>query len=199
VDYRTYPIQIDWPLVEDLKSDAFPVFQNYGYLGISLFTCISNNKSIFQSSDKFMACTVDYYLVQFNKSYLQAENFIKSLPNLNSLSILLEKGLLSQKEKICFKVILDIYFHFYNNYCLGSPPSLDSPLPLIIRFYKSLNYEDANHIFDQIKSSRELYSCLRALNVKLTKKKIDYIIFYQKIEEKIKLLENGIKLDKLIR
>lgn len=177
IDFRTYPLQIDWGEIENEKSHAYQIWDKFGYFGVSVFSSLSNLSSLILSPKTFPSKIVDYYWQLFDK-YTQSginnnkksgevisqiEEFISNLPKLELIREVIYQRLITRKELTCLKIVLDIYQNYYNNF--------DHPLynnltyefiPTALLFYSTLPDEDTIYIYEKLTqaSMKETYKLL---------------------------------------
>lgn len=161
---------IDWAAVEDDKSQAYDIMERYGYFGVALFTLLSGDQSFKWRPSKFIVCYVEYYndLVKkletnpgmFNKCI----EFMEKLPSLFKIRELINKELITGKELIVMKSVLDIYEHYLISYDSPSYVNLKEYISTALLFYSSLSDEDVKYMYDTLeknyKSSCDILSKL---------------------------------------
>lgn len=125
IDFRTYPIPIDWAEVENEKSIAYKIFDKYGLFGIGLFSGLEPNEMKI-TFKKFEISIVEYYNMISSDSK-KANEFVERLPKLSQTYIIMHKKLFNKKELILIKIYLDILEHYYRTY--------DKPCYNVIKFY----------------------------------------------------------------
>ena len=160
IDFRTYPIQIDWGEVENEKSDAYQICEKFGYFGVSIFSSLLKLPKLKLSSQKFLKTIVEYYSKLFekyekkNETLKQIEEFISNLPKLNQIKQVIYQRILTKKEITGMKIILDLYEHFYDNFDHPCYENLKSEfIPTALLFYSSLSDEDITYIYEKINDS----------------------------------------------
>jgi hypothetical protein len=119
IDFRTYPLKIDWQEVEDDKSQSVEIYNKYKCLGAATYTCLHSLQGLKLTDRNILKAILEYYYKLISNSTNNDNdtnlfNFIKALMPLNKLNIVLDLGL-SKQELPLFKIILDIYEHYLIN------------------------------------------------------------------------------------
>jgi hypothetical protein len=162
VDFRTYPLTIGWKDLFSFKSDTCRVFLYldeimflYGYVGVFLYEGIQDLKDLNIKPEEFIENILDYY---FNKdicgfkSTLRRRMLIDKFPKITTLNKLLSLDLLSKREILIAKIILDIYLCY--NKCENTLN--DEIFEIIILFYLSLSKDDYKSLLSRIKQNQKL-------------------------------------------
>jgi len=116
IDFRTYPLPIDWSEIENEKSEAHCIYEEFGYFGVSLFSSF-NKLNIFKSvtPKKFISKILESYLFYyyiFKQSKIpqnlnSLQNFVNSLPDLKLFREVVYKKLISKKELLIMNIRWD--------------------------------------------------------------------------------------------
>jgi hypothetical protein len=167
IDFRTYPLAIDWQEIENEKSDAYSIYDKYGYFGVSVFSTLSNVPNLKLTKLKFVKNIVDYYYKLFSKFQtnndgtvvIKLAEFIDNLPDLYKMRQMFYQGLISRKEITTMKVILDLYEHYYMNFD-ASCKLLNDYLPTAVLFYSTLSDEDLAFIQEKLSQMKEVYEVI---------------------------------------
>lgn len=120
IDFRTYPINIDWGEVENDKSSAYNIYNKYGYFGVAVFSSLSNVNKLKISVRRYISNIVEYYYECYHKnspeSLTSLREFIENLPQLDLFRQVIYKRLVSKNELVLMKIVLDIYESYYYKY-----------------------------------------------------------------------------------
>lgn len=105
------------------------------------------------------------------------ENFINSLPKLEDIKKIILHRLISHKELITIKLVLDLYENYLKQYDYPLYENyLNEYIPTAMLFYSNLTEEDTKAIFDKIKGEKEIYDIIKLkLKCLITKKKNKYL------------------------
>ena len=159
IDFRTYPLPIDWQEIENEKSEAYQICDRFGYFGVSLFSTLSKVKILHLTSKKFLKSIVEFYskllenyeLAHSYESLNNISSFIANLPNLKLLKKVLCQKMITKKELICLKLILDLYEHYFTKFDRPFYIKLqDEFIPTAFLFYSSLSEEDILYIHEKL-------------------------------------------------
>jgi len=176
-DFRTYPLQIDWKDIENDESEAYEICDKYGLFGVSLFYRLTNNLKLKLKLENFVKEMIDSYIKHLDKGNIDnikaLENYINNLPKLEEIRVIIIKRLISHKELISIKIILDIYENFLKQYDYPLYDIyLNEFIPTALLFYSNLTEEDTKIIFDKIKNEKDVYELLKVrLKCIISKKK----------------------------
>ena len=159
------------------------IYDKYGYIGIALYHCLSELKILKITPDKFHKNIIEFYSKNIEKNtndtIITAKNFVECLPDLKLIREIIQTNNITKKELITFKMILDIYEHFYKKF--------DGPLyskllveyiPTASNFYSNLSEDNIKYLYDWLTSvtNREIYEALMIkLKSFVNKKKCCYI------------------------
>lgn len=109
VDFRIYPVHIDWKEVENDESHAYDIFDKYGYLGVTLFSTLNKQDiGLDLTPKKFITQLVEYFAKNIN-DHKRIKFFMERIPSLKSLADIESMDLLSFKDIWIFKLLLDLY------------------------------------------------------------------------------------------
>lgn len=117
IDFRQYPLIIDWQGIEDDKSQSIDIYNKYNYFGAAIFACFQQLKDIKLTEINILKTILESYnnkLINNNNSNNNNSdlvNFIKILPSLEKLNNVVNLGLTKQELPL-FKIILDIYENY---------------------------------------------------------------------------------------
>lgn len=117
------------------------------------------------------------------------------MPKLDSIKEVILMNLnSSRKELIPFKIVLDIYEHYYKTY--GFPTFdvlINEYIPTATLFYSNLTDEDIKYMHDSIYNSRELNDILtNKLKAFNSKKRSPYIKYFDQLNHNYKYFTGGI-------
>jgi hypothetical protein len=180
IDFRTYPLLIDWKEVENDESEAYEIFEKFGYFGVSCFTTLSKHNHI-KFSDKIFKNILEFYIKNFEsnspESLKNIENFIHDLPSLEQIQRIIFLRLISNKELIPIKLVLDLFEHYFIHFdnplyrCL-----IKQYIPIATSFYQSLSDEDLSYMYEKLNGMTETSDLLNnKLKVTLTKNRNKYL------------------------
>jgi hypothetical protein len=109
IDFRAYPLAINWDDIKDEKSDAYTFYDKYGYFGANIYSQF--NDIISFSSSRFETQIIEEYTnLKSNEDITQ---FINKLPQLEKVRTLLYKNMFNKKEIVMIKIYFDILGNFY--------------------------------------------------------------------------------------
>ena len=102
------------------------------------------------------------------ESFKKIESLINNLPALDKIKNILFRRLISNKELIPIKLVLDLYEHYYKNFdaplynvfIIIIKTLLNEYIPLASMFYTNLSDEDLTSIYEKIVSEKEIYEIL---------------------------------------
>jgi hypothetical protein len=121
IDYKTYPLNIDWQEIENEESHAYDIYDKYGCFGAGLNTCLSRIKGLKLTQKYFIKNILEYYLkssislATLTNIYNYDKELVENLPSLEEMNRVIELKI-SKKELVCVKVVLDIYEHYLIKY-----------------------------------------------------------------------------------
>lgn len=115
-DFRTYPLKIDWREVEKGKSYAYEAMEEFGYLGVSIFTRLIRLNKFDLNYKKIPLEVLEIYSkLQNETDYVSVKKLkclIEELPSISDLENLLLNSFITNKEVFLYKLLLDIYYHY---------------------------------------------------------------------------------------
>ena len=173
---------IDWYEIENERTDAYSICSKYGYFGVSLFSTLSNVSDLVMTANKFHKYILEYYYKLYSK--LEKEHskklntFIESLPDLNIMRDIIYKMMVTEKEYVTIKIVLDIYEHYFTNYeSFHNKKFLKEFLPTANLFYTILNDEDVHNIFDAIQRlPKEILEIMSKSNIIINFRKVEFFL-----------------------
>lgn len=172
IDFRVYPLHIDWYEIENTDNNYFDILELYGYFGIATLTSLSNVHGIELLVDDFIYSFLNYYYTTISDSNDNKTNeFISNLPSLNSIYYIINQRMLNKKEVICMKVIIDIYEHYMRTFEHSNFFKIRQLyLSTVGLFYASLTEEEISFIYDVLsKQMKKTYAILSKLIINLIK------------------------------
>ena len=122
INYRLYPIYINWKKVEANEQGYYRVFARFGYFGVAIYSAFKEmypnlnvNNILFS-----LASVVSEYLfskeVESEAIQKNIKNFFEKVPDLQKISELLKKKILLSKEIPIIFLVLKIYeIYFLKN------------------------------------------------------------------------------------
>lgn len=115
-DFRIYPLKIDWREVEKGKSFAYEAMEEFGFLGVSIFTRLIRLNKFDLNYKKIPLEVLEIYSrLQKETDYVSAKKLkclIEELPSISDLENLLLSSYITNKEVFLYKLLLDIYYHY---------------------------------------------------------------------------------------
>ena len=193
--------------MENQESEAFDIFEKYGYIGVALFTCLSSFKPLKLTSENFLKSILDFYIKAIDKNTSESQHVIKKfimcLPSLSDLDKILKSEILTKKELLPFKIILDLYEHFLKK---NDAPQfytlIGEYLPVALFFHSSVSDEEIKFLFDSLTgiAYRELYDLL-VIKMKAicSKKRTVYIKHLNELKSTVVSLSAGLEKTKFCR
>lgn len=102
--------------------------------------------------------------------------FIESLPDLTIMRDIIYKLMITEKEYVTIKIVLDIYEHYYTNYeSFTNKKLLKEFLPTANLFYSILSDEDVKNIFDSIqKLPKEMSEIMSKFDIIINSRKVEF-------------------------
>ena len=61
IDFRNYPLKIDWAQIENYEENYYNIFVNYGYFGIALLTSLIKVENLTINYDDFFYSILSFY------------------------------------------------------------------------------------------------------------------------------------------
>lgn len=161
IDYRTYPLLIDWCEIENEKSYAYTFYDKYGYFGVSLFSSLSKIAELNMNANKFHKNILEYYCKISAKPYKERSSklneFMVNLPELTLMKGIFANQIITKKEISTVKIVLDIYEHYFTNFeSFSNKKFFKEYLPTTCLFYSMLSDEDVMNIYNVINSTSGL-------------------------------------------
>lgn len=114
IDFRLYPITIDWNKIENGESYYYNLFILYGYFGVGVITSLLKIQKKFRFAiESLYQIVLEYYssLATSRQDAALAE-FISLLPSLKQIHEVLKYNYYSTKELPLIKLILDVYENY---------------------------------------------------------------------------------------
>lgn len=115
-DFRTYPLKIDWREVEKGKSYAYEAMDEFGFLGVSIYTRLARLNKFDLNYKKIPLEVLEIYCkLQKETDYVSMKKLkclIEELPSVNDLENLMLNSFITNKEVFLYKLLLDIYYHY---------------------------------------------------------------------------------------
>ncbi len=133
IDFRDYPLKIDWAEIENYEDNYYNIFVNYGYFGIALLTSLVKVENLTINYDDFFYSILSFYNDCIKKKKIDdLNNFYNHLPKLEKIKEIVFAKKIHKKEFIPLKIILDIY----ENYLLQDNFNFINNKDIIIQFLK---------------------------------------------------------------
>jgi hypothetical protein len=159
IDFRNYPLKIDWAQIENYEENYYNIFVNYGYFGIALLTSLIKVENLTINYDDFFYSILTFYQNSVKKKKIDdLNNFFKYLPKLEEIKKIVFSKKIHKKEFIPLKITLDIY----ENYLLQDSYSFINNKDIILfleiseYFYKKITRdEDTFEMFNSLINEME--------------------------------------------
>ena len=159
IDFRDYPLKIDWAEIENYEENYYNIFVNYGYFGIALLTSLIKVENLTINYDDFFYSILTFYQNSVKKKKIDdLNNFFKYLPKLEEIKKIVFSKKIHKKEFIPLKITLDIY----ENYLLQDSYSFINNKDIILfleiseYFYKKITRdEDTFEMFNSLINEME--------------------------------------------
>ncbi len=196
IDYRIYPLKIDWQEVENEESDTYEIFENYSYFGVSLYLGLQNIKTLVIKHD-FLKSVIDYYYKNITSNtyegYIKVYEFISNLPDLEGINKIVMERLVNKKDLLSIKVILDIYEHYYDHFDYPLYNNLlDKYIPVASNFYSFLSDEELKLVEDKLNARKEACDLIKKMKGCVSSNRINLLTHLKKLKQKYYYLIIGI-------
>lgn len=205
IDFRVYPLHIDWFEIENTDNNYFDILELYGYFGIATLTSLSNIHGIELLVDDFIYSFLNHYYTSVSDYNDNRTNeFISNLPSLKSINYIINQRMLNKKEVICMKVVIDIYEHHMRTF---EHPAIFKMRQLYLStaglFYAFLTEEEIGFIYDVLtKQMKNTYTILSKsiiilinntvkLGCKIKKSKHNYMQYFNDMKNDTVYLVGG--------
>lgn len=118
IDFRTYPININWYNIENDKKNYFSVLEKYGYIGVAIYTSIDSEVNIRMNNEKLLSSLLDSFSLFMDNAFLdnQLLSFINCLPSIKVIKSIITNKNFQRKEIAVFIILLLIYEKYYNKF-----------------------------------------------------------------------------------
>lgn len=202
IDFRVYPLKIDWKEVEDYSNNLYDIYDVFGCFGISTFSLLSNVTNLSMKYNDYIFSVLNFYYNSYKKKqYQNIHNLYSNLPPLDKIHFLLCNKMIVKKEIIIVKIVLDLYEHiiFKGNFSLNSKGE-ELIIKVMTVFYEEiLTDEDIKTIHEVLeKEMKRTFELLTKMKIKVYKSKEKYIKHINKIYRKNIMLKKGIKKELFI-
>ena len=159
IDFRDYPLKIDWAEIENYEENYYNIFINYGYFGMAILTSLIKVENLTINYDDFFYSILTFYQNSVKKKKIDdLNNFFKYLPKLEEIKKIVFSKKIHKKEFIPLKITLDIY----ENYLLQDSYSFINNKDIILfleiseYFYKKITRdEDTFEMFTSLINEME--------------------------------------------
>ena len=159
IDFRDYPLKIDWAEIENYEENYYNIFINYGYFGISILSSLVKIDNLNLNFDNFLFSVINFYFNSVkNNKFDDLNNFFNHLPKLEQIKKIIFSKKIHKKELLPVKIILDIYENYLLQDPLGFRNNQDIILFLQISefFYKKITSEiDTYEMFNTLINEME--------------------------------------------
>ena len=86
IDFRDYPLKIDWAEIENYEENYYNIFINYGYFGISILSSLVKIDNLNVNFDNFLFSVINFYFNSVkNNKFDDLNNFFNHLPKLEQI------------------------------------------------------------------------------------------------------------------
>lgn len=179
IDFRLYPIDIDWKKIEDIELNYYDIYNVFGCFGIATFTLLANLKNFNIEHNDYIFSVINYFSAMVDKGcFLELNELMNSLPKLEPIINILKNKMITHKEIVVMKIVLDIHEKYLFNV---KKPFVDDTevkqyfLAAQLFYGKVLKEEDLRYIFDVIsKEMKRSYEVLLKMNCVITSNKKKY-------------------------
>lgn len=200
IDFRLYPLDIDWKEVESSDNNYYEIYDVYGCFGIATFSLLGNVTHLTLKYNDYIYSVLNFFLNSFsNKDYNNIKSLYEHLPKLKKINIILSKGMISKKEIVIMKIVLDLYeqYIFELNNDLIFNDNEDKMKEYIytakIFYTQTLNDEDIKFIHEIITHEmKRTYEILKKMKIKIYKNKVGYIKHLIELKHSYFSLKHGL-------
>ena len=113
IDFRDYPLNIDWAEIENYEENNYNIFVKYGYFGMAILTSLIKVDNLTINYDDFFYSILSFYNDCIKKKKIDdLNNFYNHLPKLEKIKEIIFAKKIHKKEFIPVKIILDIYENY---------------------------------------------------------------------------------------
>ena len=113
IDFRDYPLKIDWAEVENYEENYYNIFIKYGYFGMAILTSLIKVEHLNVKFDDFFYSILNFYQNCIKRKKIDyLNNFYNHLPQLEKIKEIVFSKKIHKKEYIPLKIILDIYENY---------------------------------------------------------------------------------------
>lgn len=201
MDFRTYPISINWYEVENDKKDYFGILEKFGYIGVALYSALDNYKGIKLTSEHFLLTIFEFFsnLYKKSKNEENLKNFIKVLPSPKLIKSVIGKKQFMIKEISVFVVLFKILEIYHEKYdiptfeVLGNEVMAGEQL-----FCDNITEGEWRVAYEEIKENENLEKIATTMNSKFYPTKQMFINHLKILKSKLNKLVNGIPKNKFI-
>ena len=203
IDFRTYPLMINWYKIENDEKDYFGVLGKFGYFGVSIYSTFETKKEMKMTLESFMYSFLEYFSNLFKKTNNDKEpllsNFIHNLPSPQKIRDIIHKRKFIFKEVSVILIVLRILEMYYKKY---EKPNYQILIDYIIRSEMDLTEmikdDEWKQIYDEMKGVKKIESILQTLGEKMYSKRKHYISHLNKMKKKYSMLGKGINMKEFI-
>ena len=207
INYRLYPIYINWKKIEANEQGYYKVFARYGYFGVAIYSAFKeiypnlNVDNMLFSLASFVSEYIFSKEIKSESVQKAIKNFFEKIPDLEKISELLKNKMLLLKELSVIFLVLKIYeIYFLKNqkydelkltlkyiYLIGNYVTEEEFKDIYRRNYKG----KINKIFKTVSSNGKEYELQK------TKRKlfIHIKMIFNKNKEQFKLNNNNSNID----
>lgn len=203
VDFRTYPLSINWYKIENDEKDYFAVLGKFGYFGVSLYSTFETKKEMKMTLESFLQSLLEYFATLFRKGSGDKESllsaFICGLPAPQKIRDIIHKRKFMFKEVGVILIVLRILEVYYRKY---EVPNYQVLVDYVFRseadLTEMLKDEEWKTVYEEMKAAKKIESTLQSLGEKMYRKRKHYIAHLNKLKRKFVMLGKGIKVNEFI-
>ena len=197
IDFRDYPLKIDWAEIENYEENYYNIFINYGYFGISILSSLVKIDNLNVNFDNFLFSVINFYFNSVkNNKFDDLNNFFNHLPKLEQIKKIIFSKKIHKKELLPIKIILDIYENYLLQDPLGFRNNQDIILFLQISefFYKKITSEiDTYEMFNTLINEMEKTSnIILEMKCSIAKKRKIYLSHLESIYKNYISINKGL-------
>lgn len=206
IDFRVYPLNIDWKEVENYNKNYYDIYDTYGYFGIATFSLLSKVKGLALKFNDYIYSVLTYYYISYiKKDYSTIKEIYDNLPPLNKILFILRKGMVSKKEVVIMKIVLDLYekiiFDNKTDFLFNKKEDvMKTYIQCANIFYiQLLKEEDEMFIYEIISSEmKRTYEILQRMRIKVYSSKDSYIAHISVLYKTYIMLKKGLTKDMFV-
>ena len=195
IDFRTYPITINWYNIENDKKNYFSVLEKYGYIGVGVYTAMDSEVNIRMNNEKMLSSLLDSFSLFMDNAFLdnQLLNFINCLPSIQVSYNIIANKIFQSKEILVFIILLLIYEKYYNRFEQPLYTSfIEEVISAQIALYSNVTDEEWSKAIVGINEDDKIKHSLRRLKTKLYNTRKEYLCHINSMKVKYQKLFKGL-------